>query len=100
MGLAGWWYGSISVVLAVWMTVASWRLYRTRSVPDARRVFLSSLAYLPILMIAMVVDRGPISPRAWSDGGRELAVEIDAQGARLVLPSPESTPDREEKPSP
>jgi protoheme IX farnesyltransferase len=79
MGLAGWWYGSISVLLAVWMTVASWRLYRTRSVPDARRVFLSSLAYLPILMIAMVVDRGPISPRAWSDGGRPLSIEIDPQ---------------------
>jgi hypothetical protein len=42
-------------------------------------VFLSSLAYLPILMIAMVVDRGPISPRAWSDGGRPLSIEIDPQ---------------------
>ncbi|MGA0872633.1 MAG: heme o synthase [Phycisphaerales bacterium] len=100
MGLAGWWYGAISVPLAAWMTVESWRLYRTRSLADARRVFLASLAYLPLLMIAMVLDRGPISPRAWLDGGRELAVEIDAQSGRMFLPSPESIQDAGEKPSP
>jgi heme o synthase len=93
MGLAGWWYGAVSVPLAVWMSIESWRLYRSRSLQDARRVFLASLAYLPLLMIAMVVDRGPVSSRAWLDGGRPLEVEIDREGQRMFLPSPEAIRD-------
>lgn len=90
MGLAGWWYGALSVALGAWMSRGSWRLWRTRSLEDARKVFLASLAYLPLLLLAMVIDRGPVSPRAWLDGGRELAVEIDPQGRRIVMPSPEA----------
>jgi heme o synthase len=93
MGLAGWWYGAVSVPLAVWMSIESWRLYRSRSLQDARRVFLASLAYLPLLMIAMVVDRGPVSSRAWLDGGHPLEVEIDREGQRMFLPSPEAIRD-------
>lgn len=100
MGLAGWWYGAVSVPLAVWMSVGSWRLYRSRSLEDARRVFLASLAYLPLLMIAMVLDRGPVSPRAWLDGGREIAIEIDPESRRMFLPSSDAIRSTNETPSP
>ena len=36
---------------------AGWRFYRTRSNGDARRVFAASLAYLPALMLVMIIDR-------------------------------------------
>ncbi len=83
LGLAGWWYGAASVLLAVWMIWRSVELWNDRSVERARRVFLASLAYLPLLLGAMVLDRGPVSPWAWADGGRPLTIEIDpARGMR------------------
>lgn len=79
LGLAGWWYGAASVLLAAWMIWRSVELWKDRSIERARRVFLASLAYLPLLLGAMILDRGPVSPWAWADGGRPLTIEIDPE---------------------
>jgi protoheme IX farnesyltransferase len=101
LGLAGWWYGGASVLLAAWMIWRSVELWLDRSVERARRVFLASLAYLPLLLGAMVLDRGPVSPWAWADGGRPLSIEIDPQlgvgvpdgdASRTLVPSPTNLP--------
>ena len=38
------------------MLVAALRLYRDRSEQAARRLFLTSIAYLPLLLILMLLD--------------------------------------------
>ncbi len=80
LGLAGWWYAIASLPLALWMAWPSWRLWRSRSLEDARRVFFSSLAYLPLLLLAMVLDRGPVAAQAWIDGGRDVVVPVMQSG--------------------
>lgn len=89
LGLAGWWYGGASILLATWMIWRSIELWNDRSVERARRVFLSSLGYLPLLLAVMIIDRGPVSPWAWADGGRPLTIEIDPQqGTRVPSETP------------
>ncbi len=58
-GLAGIWFALGSLALGAWWSVLSLRLARSGSDRDARRVFLASLAYLPLVLGLMVVDRGP-----------------------------------------
>ena len=75
LGLAGWFYAAGSAILGLWLTALSVRLYRNRSNRNARVVFLASITYLPLLLILMVVDRGPVNPRAWFQGGRMVIEE-------------------------
>ncbi len=58
-GLAGIWFALGSLALGAWWSVLSLRLARSGSDRDARRVFLASLAYLPLVLGLMVIDRGP-----------------------------------------
>ncbi len=59
-GLAGWIYTIGSIALGLWMLLYGWRLYRERSDTSARRLFLCSVIYLPLIMILMIADRGPL----------------------------------------
>jgi protoheme IX farnesyltransferase len=58
-GVAGPWFALGSLVLGAWWGVLGLKLYRSHSDHDARRVFLASLAYLPLALVLMVADRGP-----------------------------------------
>jgi heme o synthase len=60
-GLAGVWFALGSVALGSAWSVLSLRLARSGSDRDARLVFLASLAYLPLVLGLMVVDRGPLA---------------------------------------
>jgi protoheme IX farnesyltransferase len=81
LGVAGWWYGAASVLLALWMSWRALQLWRDHSIERARRVFMASLVYLPLLLGIMVLDRGPVSAQAWLDGGREVVMQpVDPQG--------------------
>jgi heme o synthase len=60
-GLAGIWFALGSLALGTWWSVLSLRLARSGSDRDARRVFLASLAYLPLVLGLMVIDRGPLA---------------------------------------
>ena len=57
VGLAGAPYAAVAVILWAAMVWASATFARTRSLSNARRLFLFSLAYLSVLWTALVVDR-------------------------------------------
>ena len=82
-GVVGWWSAIGSVILGIWFTLRCVRFWRHPSDETARSTFLASLAYLPIMLLVMVVDRGPVSPAAWLRGGRPAAV---AEGETVVPP--------------
>ena len=82
-GVVGWWSAIGSVILGIWFTLRCVRFWRDPSDETARSAFLASLAYLPIILGVMVVDRGPVSAEAWLRGGRPAAV---AESATLVPP--------------
>jgi protoheme IX farnesyltransferase len=60
LGLAGLAYGLIAAAAGGWFLRRAWSFYRadetTRDLP-ARRLFLASLAYLPLILAALVVSR-------------------------------------------
>jgi protoheme IX farnesyltransferase len=56
-GLAGLWYAAGAALLGLGLLAAGVRLYRQRQAADARRVFLASVIYLPLLPGLMVADR-------------------------------------------
>lgn len=63
-GIAGWWFAGASLVLGLWISIASLLFLQERSDQRARRVFLTSIIYLPLLLLVLVLDRGPVSPEA------------------------------------
>ena len=58
-GLAGWLYAFGSIALGLWLLWLGLRLHARRSDANARRLFVASLVYLPVLLCLMVIDRGP-----------------------------------------
>ncbi|MSQ91212.1 MAG: protoheme IX farnesyltransferase [Phycisphaerales bacterium] len=63
-GIAGWWFALAALVLGVWITLESFRFLLDRTDGRARRVFLTSIIYLPLLLFVLVLDRGSVSPEA------------------------------------
>ncbi|NWG00311.1 MAG: protoheme IX farnesyltransferase [Thermoanaerobaculaceae bacterium] len=62
MGLAGALFAAGAALLGFWLTRQAVRLAVSRSEANARRLFLATLAYLPLLLALMVADRGPAIP--------------------------------------
>lgn len=58
-GLAGWGFAAGSLVLGLWIIRLAFRLESSRTDANARRLFMATITYLPILMALMVLDRGP-----------------------------------------
>jgi len=56
-GLAGWVYAVGSIALGTWLLAVGLRLYATRSDESARRLFIASIVYLPLLLGLMMLDR-------------------------------------------
>lgn len=83
-GLAGLAFAAAATALGIWMSFESWRFLRERSDALARRVFVVSIVYLPLLLLVLVLDRGPVSPAI---GVRSRGV-IDATPAQ---PQPAAT---------
>jgi protoheme IX farnesyltransferase len=59
-GLAGRAYGAGAVILGALFLAAGGHLALVRSAASARRLFLASLLYLPLLLGMMVIDRRPV----------------------------------------
>ena len=57
LSLAGWSYAVGAAALGGWFLRAAGAFYRTRAVPDARRVLMVSVRYLPALILLLVIDR-------------------------------------------
>lgn len=58
-GVAGRWFAVGSLALSLWWLAYGVGLLRRGSDRDAKRVFLASLVYLPLLLGLLVADRGP-----------------------------------------
>ncbi len=63
-GLTGIAFAVIGTGLGCWMVLASLRFWRRREQDTARQLFLTSITYLPLLLVAMVLDRTTIE---WID---------------------------------
>ena len=60
IGLAGWIFAGGSLILGVAFAAQAFGLYRRCSDVQARRLFLTSVIYLPLLLGLMAADRGPV----------------------------------------
>lgn len=58
IGMSGTIYFAGALLLTLAFLVVSMRFATTRSVRDARRLFFTSIAYLPVLWMLMIADRG------------------------------------------
>ncbi len=61
-GLTGWLSAAGGVVLVGWLLHAAVRMAQQRSDASARRLFFSTLAFLPLILGLMLVDRGGATP--------------------------------------
>ncbi len=59
-GLAGWLYALGSILLGIAMVFEGVRFSVRRRNTDARRLFLASILYLPLLLAFMVADQGSV----------------------------------------
>ena len=56
-GVSGWLFAAVSLVLGAGGLLAALRLRGAKTRENARRMFLATIIYLPVLMAAMVADR-------------------------------------------
>lgn len=54
--LLDWPYAAVALCLGLWFFRAAWRFARSRADGDAKRLFIVSVIYLPLVMGAMVAD--------------------------------------------
>lgn len=77
-GIAGLAYAATAMAAGLWLAWLSTAFLRERSDANARRLFLASLAYLPIVLGAMVLDRGSIVATGTREGD-VIIIEVPAQ---------------------
>jgi len=84
---AGLVYAGGSLVLGIGMLMLAIKFHRTRTTSDARRLFLASITYLPIMLTLMVLDREPFYPTSTSFTSPESAwmEQVDAMAAHAGL---------------
>ena len=63
-GVSGLIYAVGALLLGLWVSVLAIRLIRQTERANARKVFLASVLYLPLLMTLMVCDRGTVGNAA------------------------------------
>ncbi len=74
VGVAGWVYAGGALVLGILFGLPGLKLYRRRDADAARRVFLASVIYLPLLLALMVTDRASVGV----DVGRDARPAVTA----------------------
>ena len=82
-GVAGWFSAATATICGAWFTFRCIRFWRSPSDAVARSAFMASLAYLPIVLGVMVLDRGPVDPESWIRGGRPPLV-AESQGPPIA----------------
>ena len=81
LGLAGAVYALGSIALGLWLILISARFHRRLTSACARRLFVTSVIYLPVLFGLMALDRGPAS---WLPSDATRSVEAKAPGGGQV----------------
>lgn len=66
IGIAGVVYAIFSIIMGAGFTIAAIAFFRQRTRETARRVFLASLLYLPLLLGVLIADRREPTPAARS----------------------------------
>jgi protoheme IX farnesyltransferase len=86
-GVSGWLFAAVSLVLGAGGLLAAVQLRGAKTRRNARRMFLATIIYLPVLMAAMVADRpAPRPPAAWHALRNE--VRNEGPGAAEERPRP------------
>jgi len=81
-GLAGWVYTLGSIVLGASLLLLGVALYRKRTAANARRLFLASVLYLPLLLGLMIADGSSLShARVVSSALPAAAVYVESTAA-------------------
>ncbi len=57
VGMTGWVYYAAAAALGLWLVGLAVRMLRRRTDARARKLFLASVIYLPLLMVVMMIDR-------------------------------------------
>ena len=68
-GVAGYFFGAASLVLGLGLFLLALQLWATRTRQNARRVFLASIAYLPLLLAFLLADSYACTHR-WEPAAR------------------------------
>ncbi len=84
LGAAGIWYAIAAVILGAVMVFLATVLLREPSRTGARRVFLASVIYLPLLLMALAADTRPGAPATMFSDSLHLLGQSNA--ASSVLP--------------
>ncbi len=74
LGLAGLISAIVSTICGVGFSVLAWRFFRQRDDRSARQVFLASITYLPVVLAAMTINRGPSSVSSLFLGRSDVTV--------------------------
>jgi len=72
-GLAGWVFAIASIPLGAWMVNLALQFARRRDDATARKAFLGSIAYLPLVLVALLAERAIFGA---PDAGPEIAQPI------------------------
>jgi heme O synthase-like polyprenyltransferase len=78
LGLAGISSAIACGLAALGLTWFAWLHFRRMDRPSARNLFLASLVYLPVVLIALSLDRGPLTGMASVRGGRTVLIDLPA----------------------
>ena len=62
-GVAGWYFATGAALLGLGLAALGLALMAAPSRKSARRVFLASIAYLPLILLLLVLDAGPWQPK-------------------------------------
>jgi protoheme IX farnesyltransferase len=57
LGISGWFYLAAAVVLGIWFLGCGIRFSRTRDRQTAKRLFIASVCYLPLLLTFLIADK-------------------------------------------
>ncbi len=75
LGLAGMWSAGVCFITGLCMAWFAFAHLRRMDRATARNLFLASLVYLPVTLLAMSLDRGPWTPESGVRGGRHVIVD-------------------------
>ncbi|MEI8197757.1 MAG: heme o synthase, partial [Phycisphaerae bacterium] len=64
VGVTGWVYAALSLLLGAGLLYLGLELAKRKTPRDARRLFLASVTYLPVLLILMLLDPLPATQRS------------------------------------
>lgn len=57
LGIAGWVYLAAAVLLGGWLMAAAIEAAIAKDIPKSRKLLLITMAYLPLIMLALVFDK-------------------------------------------